>query len=126
MSRMSDIMEMVKQGFSISDIKEVYQIAKETNGSEETGTETKDKNTEEKETGAAAANADDTEITQGSDQETDSKGEDQTDYKKKYHELLKKYQQENIHADNSDKDVRTVEEKASDILAEMFGGKKDA
>lgn len=119
-------MEMVKQGFSISDIKEVYQIAKETNGSEETGTETKDKNTEEKETGAAAANADDTEITQGSDQETDSKGEDQTDYKKKYHELLKKYQQENIHADNSDKDVRTVEEKASDILAEMFGGKKDA
>ena len=120
---MSDIMEMVKQGYSISDIKEVYQIAKETNESEETGAEIKDKDTEEKETGAAAANAETPKV---SDPETDSKGEDQTDYKKKYDELLKKYQQENIHADNSDKDVRTVEEKASDILAEMFGGKKDA
>ena len=119
MSRMSDIMEMVKQGYSISDIKEVYQIAKETNESEETGAEIKDKDTEEKETGAAAANA---ETPKGSDPETDSKGEDQTDYKKKYDELLKKYQQENVHADNSDKNEKTLEEKAGEILAEMFRG----
>ena len=122
MSRMSDIMEMVKQGYSISDIKEVYQIAKETDGSGETGAETKDKNTEEKEpdnTGKDAANA---EPPKGSDPETDPKREDQTDYKKKYDELLKKYQHDNIHADNSNTNEKTLEEKAGEILAEMFRG----
>ena len=40
----------------------------------------------------------------------------------KYNDLLKKYQQNNVRKDISDKNEKPIEEQARDILAEMIGG----
>lgn len=110
MSRMTDIMEMVKQGYSVKEIKEVFELGKEI--------ETEETQKEETDPAGGIQEQD-----PGTDPEQDPPAEDpEPDYKSKYEELLKKYQQNNIRQDISDKSEKTVEEAAMDVLAAMIGG----
>lgn len=115
MSRMSDIMEMVKQGYSVKEIKEVFELGKEI--------ETEETQKEETDPAGGIQEQD-----PGPDPEQDPPAEDpQPDLKyqeleNKYNDLLKKYQQNNIRQDISDKSEKTVEEAAMDVLAAMIGG----
>ena len=115
MSRMSDIMEMVKQGYSVKEIKEVFELGKEIESepAEETAETSQKENTEGRETGPDPVQ----------DPAADTARSDpEPDYKTKYEELLKKYQQNNVRQDISDKSEKTVEEAARDVLAAMIGG----
>lgn len=115
MSRMSDIMEMVKQGYSVKEIKEVFELGKEIETEE----------TQEEKTDPPAGEP---EQDPGTDPEQDPPREDpEPDLKyqeleNKYNDLLKKYQQNNVRQDISDKSKKTVEEAARDVLAAMIGG----
>ena len=115
MSRMSDIMEMVKQGYSVKEIKEVFELGKEI--------ETEETQKEETDPAGGIQEQD-----PGPDPEQDPPAEDtQPDLKyqeleNKYNDLLKKYQQNNVRQDISDKSEKTVEEAAMDVLAAMIGG----
>ena len=116
MSRMSDIMEMVKQGYSVKEIKEVIELGKEIESepAEETAETAQEENTER---GISDPDPvpDPAENPPRTDQETD--------YKSKYEELLKKYQQNNVRQDISgNNEEKTVEEAARDVLAAMIGG----
>ena len=114
MSRMSDIMEMVKQGYSVKEIKEVFELGKEIETEE----------TQEEETDPAGGIQ---EQDPGPDPEQDPPAEDpQPDLKyqeleDKYNELLEKYQQMNIREDISG-NSKSNEEDALDIMASMIGG----
>lgn len=115
MSRMSDIMEMVKQGYSVKEIKEVFELGKEieSESAEETAETAEEENTER---GSSDPDP-------GQDPAADpARSDPETDYKSKYEELLKKYQQNNVRQDISDKSEKTVEEAARDVLAAMIGG----
>ena len=115
MSRMSDIMEMVKQGYSVKEIKEVFELGKEIESepAEETAETAQEENTERRESDPDPVQ----------DPEKDPPRSDpEPDYKSKYEELLKKYQQNNVRQDISDKSEKTVEEAARDVLAAMIGG----
>ena len=116
MSRMSDIMEMVKQGYSVKEIKEVFELGKEIE------TESAEENTETAQEENTEGRKSDPDPVQ--DQKTDPAGSDpETDYKTKYEELLKKYQQNNVRQDISgNNEEKTVEEAARDVLAAMIGG----
>ena len=115
MSRMSDIMEMVKQGYSVKEIKEVFELGKEIETEE----------TPKEETDPAGGSP---EQDPGPDPEQDPPAADpEPDLKyqeleNKYNDLLKKYQQNNVRQDISDKSEKTVEEAARDVLAAMIGG----
>ena len=116
MSRMSDIMEMVKQGYSVKEIKEVFELGKEIE-TEETP--------EEKTDPPGGIQEQDP----GPDPEQDPPAEDpQPDLKyqeleNKYNDLLKKYQQNNVRQDISgNNEEKSVEEAARDVLAAMIGG----
>ena len=111
MSRMSDIMEMVKQGYSVKEIKEVFELGKEIE-SEETPKEETD------------PPAGEPEQDPGKDPEQDPPADNpEPDYKSKYEELLKKYQQNNVRQDISgNNEEKSVEEAARDVLAAMIGG----
>ena len=116
MSRMSDIMEMVKQGYSVKEIKEVFELGKEIETEE----------TPEEETDPAGGIQ---EQDPGPDPEQDPPAEDpQPDLKyqeleNKYNDLLKKYQQNNVRQDISgNNEEKSVEEAARDVLAAMIGG----
>lgn len=116
MSRMSDIMEMVKQGYSVKEIKEVFELGKEIE-TEETPEEKTD------------PQAGEPEQDPGKDPEQDPPAEDpQPDLKyqeleNKYNDLLKKYQQTNVRQDISgNNEEKSVEEAARDVLAAMIGG----
>lgn len=115
MSRMSDIMEMVKQGYSVKEIKEVFELGKEIESepAEENAETAQEENTEGRKT-----DPDPVQEPTADAPRTDP----ETDYKTKYEELLKKYQQNNIRQDISDKSEKTVEEAAMDVLAAMIGG----
>ena len=115
MSRMSDIMEMVKQGYSVKEIKEVIELGKEIESepAEETAETAQEENTER-----GISDPDPVPDPAEDPPRTDP----ETDYKSKYEELLKKYQQNNIRQDISDKSEKTVEEAAMDVLAAMIGG----
>lgn len=115
MSRMSDIMEMVKQGYSVKEIKEVFELGKEIESepAEETAETAPEENAEGRET-----DPDPVQDPAADPPRTDP----ETDYKSKYEELLKKYQQNNVRQDISDKSEKTVEEAARDVLAAMIGG----
>ena len=117
MSRMSDIMEMVKQGYSVKEIKEVFELGKEIE-TEETPEEKTD-----------PAGADPGPASEEADPEQDPPREDpQPDLKyqeleNKYNDLLKKYQQTNVRQDISgNNEEKSVEEAARDVLAAMIGG----
>ena len=115
MSRMSDIMEMVKQGYSVKEIKEVFELGKEIESepAEETAETAPEENIEGRKSDPDP----------GQDPAADPPRTDpETDYKSKYEELLKKYQQNNVRKDISDKSEKTVEEAARDVLAAMIGG----
>ena len=114
MSRMSDIMEMVKQGYSVKEIKEVFELGKEIESEpEETAETAKEENPEGRESDPDPVQ----------DPAADPPRSDpEPDYKTKYEELLKKYQQNNVRQDISDKSEKTVEEAARDVLAAMIGG----
>ena len=116
MSRMSDIMEMVKQGYSVKEIKEVFELGKEI--------ETEETPKEETDPAGGIQEQD-----PGPDPEQDPPAEDpQPDLKyqeleNKYNDLLKKYQQNNVRQDISgNNEEKTVEEAARDVLAAMIGG----
>ena len=115
MSRMSDIMEMVKQGYSVKEIKEVFELGKEIESepAEETAETAPEENPEGRE-----SDPDPVQDPAADPPRTDP----ETDYKTKYEELLKKYQQNNVRQDISDKSEKTVEEAARDVLAAMIGG----
>lgn len=115
MSRMSDIMEMVKQGYSVKEIKEVFELGKELESeTEETEKTQKKENTEGRE-------ADPDPVPDPA--EDPARSDPETDYKTKYEELLKKYQQNNVRQDISgNKEEKSVEEAARDVLAAMIGG----
>ena len=115
MSRMSDIMEMVKQGYSVKEIKEVFELGKEIESEppEETPETPEEENPEGRET-----DPDPVQDPAADPPRTDP----EPDYKSKYEELLKKYQQSNVRQDISDKSEKTVEEAARDVLAAMIGG----
>ena len=115
MSRMSDIMEMVKQGYSVKEIKEVFELGKEIESepTEETAETAKEENPERRESDSDPVQ----------DPAADpARSDPEPDYKSKYEELLKKYQQNNVRQDISDKSEKTVEEAARDVLAAMIGG----
>ena len=116
MSRMSDIMEMVKQGYSVKEIKEVFELGKEI--------ETEETPKEETDPAGGIKEQD-----PGPDPEQDPPAEDpQPDLKyqeleNKYNDLLKKYQQNNVRQDISgNNEEKSVEEAARDVLAAMIGG----
>lgn len=116
MSRMSDIMEMVKQGYSVKEIKEVFELGKEI--------ETEETPKEETDPAGGIQEQD-----PGPDPEQDPPAEDpQPDLKyqeleNKYNDLLKKYQQTNVRQDISgNNEEKSVEEAARDVLAAMIGG----
>lgn len=116
MSRMSDIMEMVKQGYSVKEIKEVFELGKEI--------ETEETPKEETDPAGGIQEQD-----PGTDPEQDPPAEDpQPDLKyqeleNKYNDLLKKYQQTNVRQDISgNNEEKSVEEAARDVLAAMIGG----
>ena len=116
MSRMSDIMEMVKQGYSVKEIKEVFELGKEI--------ETEETQKEETDSAGGIQEQD-----PGPDPEQDPPAEDpQPDLKyqeleNKYNDLLKKYQQNNVRQDISgNNEEKSVEEAARDVLAAMIGG----
>ena len=115
MSRMSDIMEMVKQGYSVKEIKEVFELGKEIESepAEETAETAQEENTERRESDPDPV---------PDPAEDPPRTDPETDYKSKYEELLKKYQQNNVRQDISDKSEKTVEEAARDVLAAMIGG----
>ena len=115
MSRMSDIMEMVKQGYSVKEIKEVFELGKEIESEpEETEKTQKEENPEGRESDPDPV---------PDPAEDPPRTDPETDYKSKYEELLKKYQQNNVRQDISgNKDEKTVEEAARDVLAAMIGG----
>ena len=115
MSRMSDIMEMVKQGYSVKEIKEVFELGKEIESepAEESAETAPEENPEGRETDPDPVQ----------DPAADpARSDPEPDYKSKYEELLKKYQQNNVRQDISDKSEKTVEEAAMDVLAAMIGG----
>ena len=115
MSRMSDIMEMVKQGYSVKEIKEVFELGKEIESEpEETAETAQEENTERGETDPDPVQ----------DQTADpARSDPEPDYKSKYEELLKKYQQNNVRQDISgNNEEKSVEEAARDVLAAMIGG----
>lgn len=116
MSRMSDIMEMVKQGYSVKEIKEVFELGKEIE-TEETPEEKTDPPAGEPEQDPCQ------------DPEQDPPADNpQPDLKyqeleNKYNDLLKKYQQTNVRQDISgNNEEKSVEEAARDVLAAMIGG----
>lgn len=116
MSRMSDIMEMVKQGYSVKEIKEVFELGKEIETEE----------TPKEETDPAGGSP---EQDPGPDPEQDPPAADpEPDLKyqeleNKYNDLLKKYQQNNVRQDISgNNEEKSVEEAARDVLAAMIGG----
>ena len=116
MSRMSDIMEMVKQGYSVKEIKEVFELGKEI--------ETEETQKEETDPAGGIPEQD-----PGPDPEQDPPAEDpEPDLKyqeleNKYNDLLKKYQQNNVRQDISgNNEEKSVEEAARDVLAAMIGG----
>ena len=116
MSRMSDIMEMVKQGYSVKEIKEVFELGKEIETEE----------TPKEETDPAGGSP---EQDPGPDPEQDPPAADpEPDLKyheleNKYNDLLKKYQQNNVRQDISgNNEEKSVEEAAMDVLAAMIGG----
>ena len=116
MSRMSDIMEMVKQGYSVKEIKEVFELGKEI--------ETEETPKEETDPAGGIQEQD-----PGPDPEQDPPAKDpQPDLKyqeleNKYNDLLEKYQQNNVRQDMSgNNEEKTVEEAARDVLAAMIGG----
>ena len=116
MSRMSDIMEMVKQGYSVKEIKEVFELGKEIETEE----------TPEEKTDSPAGEP---EQDPGKDPEQDPPADNpQPDLKyqeleNKYNDLLKKYQQNNVRQDISgNNEEKSVEEAARDVLAAMIGG----
>jgi len=114
MSRMSDIMEMVKQGYSVKEIKEVFELGKEIESepAEENEETAQEENAEGRKTDPDPIQ----------DQAEDpARSDPETDYKTKYEELLKKYQQNNIREDISE-NSRSNEEDAIDIMASMIGG----
>ena len=115
MSRMSDIMEMVKQGYSVKEIKEVFELGKEIESeSEETAETAQEENTERGETDPDPVQ---------DPAEDPPRTDPETDYKSKYEELLKKYQQNNVRQDISgNNQEKSVEEAARDVLAAMIGG----
>ena len=115
MSRMSDIMEMVKQGYSVKEIKEVFELGKEIESepAEETAETAQEENRERRESDPDPV---------PDPAEDPPRTDPETDYKSKYEELLKKYQQNNVRQDISDKSEKTVEEAARDVLAAMIGG----
>ena len=115
MSRMSDIMEMVKQGYSVKEIKEVFELGKEIESepAEETAETAPKENPEGRESDPDPV---------PDPAEDPPAGDPEPDYKSKYEELLKKYQQNNVRQDISDKSEKTVEEAARDVLAAMIGG----
>ena len=115
MSRMSDIMEMVKQGYSVKEIKEVFELGKEIETEE----------TPKEETNPAGGIQ---EQDPGPDPEQDPPAEDpQPDLKyqeleNKYNDLLKKYQETNIRGNAADPNEKTLEERVQDILGGFIGG----
>ena len=116
MSRMSDIMEMVKQGYSVKEIKEVFELGKEIETEE----------AQEEKTDPAAGEAGEDPV---QDPKQDSLREDPEpdlkykDLETKYNDLLKKYQQNNVRQDISgNNEEKSVEEAAMDVLAAMIGG----
>ena len=116
MSRMSDIMEMVKQGYSVKEIKEVFELGKEIESepAEETAETAQEENTEGRETGPDPVQ---------DPAEDPARSDPEPDYKTKYEELLKKYQQNNVRQDISgNNEEKSVEEAARDVLAAMIGG----
>ena len=116
MSRMSDIMEMVKQGYSVKEIKEVFELGKEIESepTEETAENKEEENTERRESDPDPVQ---------DPAEDPPRSYPETDYKSKYEELLKKYQQNNVRQDISgNNEEKSVEEAAMDVLAAMIGG----
>ena len=116
MSRMSDIMEMVKQGYTVKEIKEVFELGKEIE-TEETPEEKTDPPAGEPEQNT------------GTDPEQDPPANDPKpdlkyqELENKYNDLLKKYQQTNVRQDISgNNEEKSVEEAARDVLAAMIGG----
>ena len=117
MSKWTDAIELAKAGFKAGEIKKLWEEKEnEPEPQREETTQTPEEKTDPAGTdpGPAAETA---------DQETDPPRTDQeTDYKSKYEELLKKYQQNNVRQDISDKSEKTVEEAARDVRAAMIGG----
>lgn len=121
MSKLTDALELAKAGFKAKEIKEMLEEQNHEPdpkpAEEKTQPEEKaDPPAGDPQPDPAAGNEKDP---PAGDPEPDSKYKELED---KYNDLLRKYQQNNVRQDISDKNEKPIEEQARDILAEMIGG----
>ena len=127
MFTINDMMEMVKQGKTTDEIKELYAIGKEIENSNGTGDpagagdpgaggETKPQETKPAETDQAGSEPD---PDKGGDPDP---ADENIDWKKEYEELKAKYQQKNVRENIQGQfdDQKSSIEKGLDILSEMI------
>lgn len=117
MSKWTDAIELAKAGFKAGEIKKLWEEKEnEPEPQREETTQTPEEKTDPAGTdpGPAAETA---------DQETDPPaGDPETDYKRKYEELLKRTQEENIRRDSTDPNQKSLEDQVTEILGGFIGG----
>lgn len=124
MSKLTDALELAKAGFKAAEIKKMLEEKEDENKPKADPKPTEEKDPEEKDPPAGDPPADPPEGDPKKDPPAGDPEQDQK-YKEledKYNDLLRKYQQNNVRQDISDKSEKTVEEAARDVLAAMIGG----
>lgn len=124
MSKLTDALELAKAGFKATEIKKMLEEKEDENKPKADPKPAEEKDPEEKDPPAGNPPAD---PPAGDPEKDPPAGDPEPDpkYKEledKYNDLLKKYQQNNVRKDISDKNEKTIVEQARDILAEMIGG----
>lgn len=124
MSKLTDALELAKAGFKAAEIKKMLEEKEDENKPKTDPNPPEEKDQKEKDTPAGDPPAD---PPAGDPEKDPPAGDPEQDQKykeleDKYNDLLKKYQQNNVRKDISDKNEKPIEEQARDILAEMIGG----
>ena len=126
MSRFTEALELARAGFKATEIRRMWEDENNEPNPQKEPEPKKDQDSQ-KETdppagdpGPTAEEADPEQDTQREDPQPDLKYQE---LEKKYNDLLKKYQQNNVRQDISgNNEEKTVEEAATDVLAAMIGG----
>lgn len=120
MSKFTDAVALAKAGFKAAEIKQMLEEKEDENKPTTDPKPPEEKEPEEKDPPAGDPPAD---PPAGDPEKDPPRTDPEPDYKSKYEELLKKYQQNNVRQDISgNNEEKTVEEAARDVLAAMIGG----
>lgn len=124
MSKLTDALELAKAGFKAAEIRKMLEEKEDENKPKDDPKPAEEKEPEEKDPPAGNPPSD---PPAGDPEKDPPAGDPEPDpkYKEledKYNDLLKKYQQNNVRKDISDKTEKPIVEQARDILAEMIGG----